>query len=125
MGIMQSDRWCMPWVRCYESTGFDVKFCVDGKGYVEQFKTGEAYCFETHLALAQYLDQTKRATFRTRLKVRFGAHTDDCGMSSPISGTRSAASIRPGTCGLRKLKSKLSSRCFQSPSSTRRNHPPM
>jgi hypothetical protein len=40
MGVMQSDRWCMPWVRCYDSTGFDVHFCVDGKGYVEQIKTG-------------------------------------------------------------------------------------
>jgi hypothetical protein len=83
MGIMQSDRWCMPWVSCYEATGFDVKFCVDGKGYVEQIKTGETYCFETHLALAQYLDKTKRATFRTRLKVRFGNHTDDCGNVEP------------------------------------------
>ena len=35
MGILQRDRWCMPWVSCYESSGFDVKFCVDGKGYVE------------------------------------------------------------------------------------------
>jgi hypothetical protein len=83
MGIMQSDRWCMPWVKCYERTGFSVDFCVDGKGYVEQIKTGEVYCFETHLTLAQYLDKTKRATFRTRLKVRFGNHTDDVGNVEP------------------------------------------
>jgi hypothetical protein len=32
MNILRSDRWCGPWVSCYESSGFDVKFCVDGKG---------------------------------------------------------------------------------------------
>jgi hypothetical protein len=43
MGILKRDRWCMPWVSCYESSGFDVKFCVDGKGYVEHIKTGDWY----------------------------------------------------------------------------------
>ena len=72
MGILQSDRWCMPWVRCYETSGFDVKFCVDGKGYVEHLKTGEWYCFETHLALAQFLDQTKLSGSPRRRNVRIG-----------------------------------------------------
>src|SRR5205823_9190589 len=31
MEILQSDRWCPPWVSCYESPGYDVKFCVDGR----------------------------------------------------------------------------------------------
>ena len=83
MGILQSDRWCMPWVRCYESSGFDVQFCVDGKGYVEHIKTGDWYCFETHLALAQFLDKTKEVKFPRRLKVRFGAHVDDVGNVEP------------------------------------------
>jgi hypothetical protein len=83
MGILQRDRWCMPWVSCYESSGFDVKFCVDGKGYVEHLKSGEFYCFETHLALAQFLDRTKLAKFPRRLKVRFGAHVDDVGDTEP------------------------------------------
>ncbi len=83
MGILQSDRWCMPWVSCDESSGFDVKFCVDGKGYVEHTKTGDWYCFETHLALAQFLDKTKEVKFPRRLKVRFGRHVDDVGDTEP------------------------------------------
>jgi hypothetical protein len=73
----------MPWVNCYESSGFDVKFCVDGKGYVEHLKTGEWYCFETHLALAQFLDRTKEVKFPRRHKVRFGAYVDDVGNVEP------------------------------------------
>jgi hypothetical protein len=83
MDILRSDRWCMPWVSCYESSGFDVQFCVDGKGYVEHIKTGNWYCFETHLALAQFLDKTKEVKFPTRLKVRFGAYVDDVGNVEP------------------------------------------
>src|SRR6266403_532021 len=49
MDIPRSDRWCMPWVSCYESSGFDVNFCVDGKGYIEHIKTGDWYRFETRL----------------------------------------------------------------------------
>jgi hypothetical protein len=83
MGILRSDRWCMPWVSCYASSGFNVNFCVDGKGYVEHIKTGDCYCFETHLALAQFLDKTKEVKFPRRLKVRFGAHVDDVGSVEP------------------------------------------
>lgn len=83
MDILRSDRWCMPWVSCYESSGFDVEFCVDGKGYVAHLKTGDWYCFETHLALAQFLDRTKLAQFPRRLKVRFGAHVDNVGNIEP------------------------------------------
>jgi hypothetical protein len=53
----------MPWVRCCASSGFNVNFCVDGKDYVEHIKTGDWYCFETHLALAQFLDKTKEVKF--------------------------------------------------------------
>jgi hypothetical protein len=83
MNILRSDRWCGPWVSCYEASGFDVQFCVDGKGYVERIKTGERYCFETHLALAQFLDKTKEVKFPRRLKVRFGHHADDVGNVEP------------------------------------------
>ena len=83
MGILQSDRWCSPWVSCYESSGFDVEFCVDGKGYVKHIKTGDWYCFETHHALAQFLDSTKQAKFPRRLKVRFGSYVDDVGNVEP------------------------------------------
>jgi len=83
MDILRKDRWCMPWVRTYESSGFDVKFCVDGKGYVEHIKTGDWYCFEVHLALAQFLDKTKEVKFPRGLKVRFGHHVDDVGNVEP------------------------------------------
>jgi hypothetical protein len=83
MDILRSDRWCMPWVSTYESSGFSVHFCVDGKGYVERIKSGDWYCFETHLALAQFLDKTKEAKFPRRLKVRFGHHVDDVGNVEP------------------------------------------
>ena len=83
MEVIQDDRWCSPWVSCYERSGFDVKFCVDGKGYVHCRKTGEWYCFETHLALAQFLDKTKHATFRHRIKVRFASHVYDEGDVEP------------------------------------------
>jgi hypothetical protein len=83
MDILRSDRWCMPWVSCYESSGFDINFCVDGKGYVEHVKTGDWYCFETHLTLAQFFDKTKRAEFPRRLNVRFGYHVDDVGNVEP------------------------------------------
>ena len=83
MGILQSDRWCMPWVSCDESSGFDVKFCVDGKGYVEHIKTGDWYRFETHLALAQFLDKTKEVKFPRRLKVRWRGYVDDVGSIEP------------------------------------------
>ena len=68
MDILRSDRWCMPWVSTCESSGFSVHFCVDGKGYVEHIKTGDWYCFETHLALAQFLDRTKEAQFPASIR---------------------------------------------------------
>jgi hypothetical protein len=68
MGVMESDRWTAPWVDRYGiETGFSVKFCVNGKGYV--FKLGrkpETYCFPTHLALAEFLDKHKHVVFRGR-----------------------------------------------------------
>jgi hypothetical protein len=83
MDILRSDRWCGPWVSCYESSGFDVKFCVDGKGYVENLKTGEWHCFETHFALAQFLNKTKEAKFSRRIKVQFGSRVFDEGNVEP------------------------------------------
>ena len=73
----------MPWVSCYESSGFDVKFCVDGKGYVEHLETRDWYCFETHLALAQFLDKTKEVKFPRGIKVHIGRYVDDVGNVEP------------------------------------------
>src|SRR6266852_6136568 len=111
MDILRKDRWCMPWVRTYESSGFDVKFCVDGKGYVEHIKTGDWYCFETHLALAQFLDKTKEVKFPRRLKVRFGHHVETSETSSRTSGTRTAASMRLAISGSRQRRPLLWPRC--------------
>lgn len=65
MTIMESDRWCMPWVGGSQmsSTPYEVHFCVDGRGYVLKRKSREWYCFETHLALAQFLRRTQRVAF--------------------------------------------------------------
>ncbi len=61
MGVMQDDRWCAPWVRFDRKGRFEVRFCIDGYGYILRPKTGESYRFETHEGLAKFLDGTKRA----------------------------------------------------------------
>jgi hypothetical protein len=63
MQVMESDRWCAPWVND-TAKGYEVHFCVDGRGYVLKPKTGESYCFESHVALAQFLEGTKRVDFK-------------------------------------------------------------
>lgn len=62
MALMESDRWCAPWVDCKPSA-YEVRFCIDGKGYILRTKTRESYCFESHMALAQFLERTKRVRF--------------------------------------------------------------
>lgn len=64
MEIMKSDRWVSPWVSGWNPIPFEVRFCIDGRGYVLRKRTGESYCFETHRALAKFLDSTKRVIFR-------------------------------------------------------------
>ena len=65
MSLMQAERWTGPWISGAwdKPSKFEVRFCVDGKGYVLRPKTGESYCFESHLALAQFLEKNKRHTF--------------------------------------------------------------
>lgn len=72
MGVMKSDRWCAPWLNmsgggggCTANKTFELHFCVDGKGYVMRRRTGESYCFESHKAMAIFLDSTKAASFST------------------------------------------------------------
>lgn len=64
MGVMQRDRWTGPWVSGESGTGYEVHFCVNGKGYVQKLKTKDWYCFSTHADLARFLDQHKAATFK-------------------------------------------------------------
>jgi len=74
MAIMQNDRWCAPWVNDSYCKGYEVHFCVDGKGYVLKTATRESYCFESHMALAQFLSRNKRATFTKGGRTSFGTY---------------------------------------------------
>lgn len=68
MGVMQEDRWTAPWIYQNGVGGYSVLFCVNGKGYVTKHgRQPEHYCFESHLALAEYLDANKESRFK-----RFG-----------------------------------------------------
>lgn len=65
MGVMESDRWCAPWISLHgDKPKYEVNFCLDGRGYVLKPKTGESYCFESHVALAQFLERHKRVDFK-------------------------------------------------------------
>lgn len=75
MAIMESDRWCAPWVNDSTCKGYEVHFCVDGKGYVLKLATKESYCFESHVALARFLERNKRVPFRTGGRTSFGAYS--------------------------------------------------
>jgi hypothetical protein len=78
MEILQNDRWCSPWVSATPA-GFAVHFCVDGQGYVGDLVKDEWCCFETHLALAQWLHDNRMAAFKTRIRVRFASQVFDEG----------------------------------------------
>lgn len=83
-GVMESDRWTGPWLSVDpESTGYSVHFCINGKAYVERQRCGrtslfnaakpaEVYCFPTHLALGEFLEQHKVARFKSKGRTRFG-----------------------------------------------------
>lgn len=64
LDVMKADRWCAPWIE-NKPHGFEVRFCIDGKGYILRPATGESYQFESHIALAQFLDRTKAVVFPT------------------------------------------------------------
>ena len=73
--IMRDDRWTGPWIGGYDaSSGYDVHFCIDGYGYVQQNKTGAWYRFETHGEIARFLDRNKRASFRKPGRTSFGSY---------------------------------------------------
>lgn len=84
MAVMESDRWCAPWVDDSNCKGYEVHFCIDGRGYVLKPRTRESYCFESHVALAQFLDRTKRVDFKRRYVVTFGRFRDDYGIEPNI-----------------------------------------
>jgi hypothetical protein len=74
MGVMESDRWTGPWVSDQTGSGYHVGFCVNGKGYVTRVKTGETYCFATHVEMAVFLDAHKQAKFRRGGTSVFGGY---------------------------------------------------
>ncbi len=83
MDIMRSDRWCAPWVSQRPECEFEVRFCVNGLGYVLKPSTGESYCFNSHVALAKFLDENKRAEFSKGGYVDFGRFSDSYGRVEP------------------------------------------
>jgi hypothetical protein len=82
MEIMAEDRWTAPWISCQDEKGIQVRFCVNGKGYVFKPK-GESYCFPTHLALAEFLEKHKEAHFQRGGNLRMGNHNLSYGPVEP------------------------------------------
>lgn len=74
MDVMKRDRWTGPWVSGQTGSGFEVHFCIDGKGYVIRSKTGESYCFKTHRDLGVFLNQHKTAQFRSGGSTGWGGY---------------------------------------------------
>jgi hypothetical protein len=75
MDIMKRDRWTGPWVHNYsDKAGFAARFCIDGYAYVEKLRTDEWYRFDSHEAMARFLEANKRATFRTGGTMRWGTY---------------------------------------------------
>jgi hypothetical protein len=72
MGVMQRDRWVGPYIMGSKSSGYDVRFCIDGKGYVIKKSTQETCCFETHRELAIFLQENRAYSFRQGGSTRFG-----------------------------------------------------
>jgi hypothetical protein len=72
--IMKDDRWTGPWVSGHMDSGFNVRFCVDGMGYVERGNSKEWYRFESHQALAQFLNANKFANFPRGGMTSFGRY---------------------------------------------------
>lgn len=75
MAVMQEDRWCAPRIDHRGLKTYEVRFCIDGKGYVLKPKTGESYCFESHIALAQFLERTKVAKFAKGGSTGWGSYS--------------------------------------------------
>lgn len=69
--VMKKDRWTGPWIRG-TPPGYEVNFCVDGRGYVLHKR--ESYCFETHADLGRFLLAHQRATFPRGGRTSFGTY---------------------------------------------------
>lgn len=110
MDIMKADRWCPPWVSDSTCKGYSVNFCIDGKGYVIKAATGESFCFESHLALAKFLDCSKQATFKTgsRSSHPFGGY----GKVEPDIWNASGSFDPARTARIGKAQAKVLARLF-------------
>lgn len=74
IGVMQADRWTGPWISGQDESGYRVHFCIDGFGYVERLEPHGWYRFDTHLALARFLDVNKAAKFPNGGDLRWGSY---------------------------------------------------
>ena len=83
MDLMKTDRWCAPWINC-KSDKYEVLLFahVDGKGYV--LNKNKSYCFDTHKALAQYLERTKRVDFGVRQVVSWSNRQENYRIETDI-----------------------------------------
>ena len=78
-GVMEDDRWCGPWIRAQQKSGFRVRFCVDGRGYVfrvanKDVERENAYVFPTHRSLGEFLQKNKIATFKKGGRTDWGSY---------------------------------------------------
>ena len=58
--IMREDRWTGPWISGTDGSGYEVKFCVNGKAYVHKLAGDEWCCFPTHKDLGRFLNENQR-----------------------------------------------------------------
>jgi hypothetical protein len=70
LDVMKSDRWCGPWV--HNESSIEVRFCVDGRGYVLRGK--ESYCFDSHFELASWLTKHQVAIFKSGGSTNWGSY---------------------------------------------------
>ena len=63
-GVMADDRWTSPWLRLKCKDEYEVRFCVDGRGYVLDKKNEQSACFASHVELAAFLAEHGGARFR-------------------------------------------------------------
>jgi len=74
LDVMRDDRWTGPWVHGFEGSGYAVRFCIDGSGYVEKQSTKEWYRFDTHESLGRFLVAHRQAVFPRGGSARWGIY---------------------------------------------------
>ncbi|UGY23790.1 hypothetical protein HU675_0038565 [Bradyrhizobium septentrionale] len=114
--LMENDRWCAPWIYLRSNKPkHEVHFCIDGHGYV--LKGKQSYRFETHEALARWLESTKAARMHGWKAADTGWGTYPSHEPDIWNASGSFDNVR--TSALRRRKRSRSQRCFRCPLPTR------